>query len=438
MPPREDDLTAGENALELREKALGELEALLAEREALLGQREQAVETRAKKARDQKRRRHELLQERRAELVRISETAAEGLRAEMAASFVAVGAKMLRKRSRLHDASVDVGQLCRRILATITQRYDGVGHLERGGYSVIFEDSHTFDQLADDSSPLFRTLANATACQFTADHDKKTITAQAADSGARELGRRALRLIAKGGSEQLEQRIAAAKADIAKEIRKAGAEAFSCVNLPRAAPEILDLIGRLTFRTSHSQNQWKHSVEVARLADLLAAELGSDRTAARRGGLLHDMGKAMTHDHEGSHAVLGATVARRCGETEVVANAIGAHHGEEPIGSLTAHLVIAADVLSGSRPGARRESATQYVERTRQIHEIASRGALIERVDVMHAGREVRITVQAEAQDDALHPLAQKVARALEDELAFPGTIRVTVIRESRVSAIAR
>ncbi len=440
MVLRQDDLEAGEEALDIRETALAELEVLLAEREALLAQREKLTEERATRARDQKRTRHELLQKRRAELVEVSGTAAESLRAELAASFVAIGAKTLRKRARLHDEIVatEAGQLCQRILATVTQRYDGAGHLERVGYNVIFEDAATVSAIADDASALSRILTTGTGCTFAVDVEKKSVTAQSADSGARELGRRVLRFVSKSGAEGLEQHIVTAKADIAKEIRRAGAEAFACVDLPRAAPEILDLIGRLTFRLSHSQNQWKHSIEVARLADMLAAELGSDRIAARRGGLMHDMGKAMTHDHEGSHAVLGATVARRCGEAEVVANAIGAHHGEEPIGSVTAHLVIAADVLSGGRPGARRESATQYVERIRQIHEIASRGALIERVDVMHAGREVRITVQAEAQDDALHPLAQKVARALEDEIAFPGTIRVTVIRESRVSAIAR
>ncbi len=442
MDKRRLDLEAGENALEAREQALAELERLLAERDAQLAAREQTSDRRAKHARDQKRARHELLQERRVRLSAASGESVETLRAGRVEELVANGAGALRKRGRVHDENVtrDLGHVAQRVLASVVSRYDGVGHLERIGQSVGVEDAQVFAALADDTSPLSRTFVSEVGCTIAVDAEKKTITIVADDSAARELGRRVLRALEAEpcDADALRSRIATAKADLTREIRKAGEEAFACVNLPRAAPEILDLIGRLAFRSSHSQNQWKHSIEVARLADMLAAELGSDRIAARRGGLLHDMGKAMTHDHEGSHAVLGATVARRCGESEVVANAIGAHHNDEPMATPTAFLVTTADALSGARPGARRESATQYVARIRQIHEIASRGPLVDRVDVMYAGREVRITVLPEAQDDALHPLAQRVARALEDEVAFPGQIRVTVIRESRVSAIAR
>ncbi|MEZ0313819.1 MAG: HD domain-containing protein [Myxococcota bacterium] len=442
MEQRRADLVAGERALEAREHALAELERLLTERDRQLTAREQAAEQRAKTAREQKRARHDLLQERRARLAELCGETVEALRDHLAEELVASGARALRKRGRVHDEDVtrDLASLAQRVLGTVVTRYDGVGHLERISQSVVIEDAATFAALADETSSLSRTFTAEIGCTVTADSDRQSITVIADDSGARELGRRVLRALDDEPceAETLRARITAAKAELLREVRKAGEEAFACVNLPRAAPEILDLIGRLTFRLSHSQNQWKHSIEVARLAGMLAAELGSDRIAARRGGLLHDMGKAMTHDHEGSHAVLGATVARRCGESEIVANAIGAHHDDEPMATPTAFLVTAADALSGARPGARRESATQYVARIRQIHEIASRGSLIDRVDVMYAGREVRIVVLPDAQDDALYPLAQRVARALEDEVAFPGQIRVTVIRESRVSAIAR
>ncbi len=442
MGQRRVDLAAGETALETRERALAELELLLGEREEQLKKAELAAAEKAGRAREQKRVRHELLMERRARLAHVSGTEALALRDQLVEEIVAFGARALRKRARVHDESVtrDLASVAERLLGLVVARYDGVGHLERIGQSVVIDDPATFEALADETNALSRCLANGVGCSISVDAEKRTVTALADDAAARELGRRMLRALATEtcDAETLNRRIVAAKADIHREIRRAGEEAFACVNLPRAAPEILDLMGRLTFRTSHSQNQWKHSVEVARLADMLAAELGSDRIAARRGGLLHDMGKAMTHDHEGSHAILGATVARRCGETEIVANAIGAHHNDEPMATPTAFLVTAADALSGARPGARRESATQYIARIRQIHEIASRGPLVDRVDVMYAGREIRITVRPDAQDDTLHPLAQRVARALEDEVAFPGQIRVTVIRESRVSAIAR
>jgi ribonuclease Y len=318
------DLEAGEQALTARERTLAELESLLAERETLIAQREAHAEADAKRARDQKRERHELLQERRARLAERAGVSAETLRDQRSEELVASGAKGLRKRARVHDEAVtrDLQPLAARVLATVLTRYDGVGHLERSGSTITIDDAATFAALTDETSPLSRTLAGNIACSLVANAETKSVTVNADDAAERELGRRILRQLA-GKSDAvpspaadptvLAAAIKSVKAELLREVRKKGEEAFACVNLPRAEPEIVDLIGRLTFRLSHSQNQWKHSIEVARLADMLAAELGSDRIAARRGGLLHDMGKAMTHDHEGSHAVLGATVARRCG-----------------------------------------------------------------------------------------------------------------------------
>jgi len=212
-------------------------------------------------------------------------------------------------------------------------------------------------------------------------------------------------------------------------------------------------VGRLKFRLSYSQNQLKHAIEVGYLAGMIAQELGLNVLQARRGGLLHDIGKAMTHDHEGSHAVLGAEVARRCGEEEIIANAIGSHHNDEPMETPIAHIVTAADAISGARPGARRETVTLYLDRINSIQKIASRSKAVERVDVMHAGREVRVVIAGQDRgdiedtdqrstidfdDEQLHPLAEEIARELEEEVIFPGQIRVTVIRESRSVSIAK
>ena len=221
--------------------------------------------------------------------------------------------------------------------------------------------------------------------------------------------------------------------------------------MEKVHPDIVSLIGRLKFRLSYSQNQLLHAVEVARLAGVLAEELGLNVKHAMRGGLLHDIGKAMTHDHEGSHAVLGAEVARRCGEMEVIANAIGAHHNDEPMNTPIAYVVTAADALSGARPGARRETASLYLARMQQLADIAhSSGRGVERVDIMHAGREIRLAVpgseklvgekarESRYDDAAMIDLAEDLAKTIEEEVIYPGQIRVTVIRESRASAVAR
>ena len=178
---------------------------------------------------------------------------------------------------------------------------------------------------------------------------------------------------------------------------------------------------------------------------------GMDHDQAFSGGLMHDIGKAMTHDHEGSHAVLGAEVARRCGELEVIANAIGSHHNDEPMNSPIAYIVTAADALSGARPGARRETASLYLARMRQLSELAhSSGRGIERVDIMHAGREIRLAVpgserlvgekarSTQYDDGAMIDLAEDLAKTIEEEVVYPGQIRVTVVRESRASSVAR
>jgi ribonuclease Y len=275
------------------------------------------------------------------------------------------------------------------------------------------------------------------------------------DPLARELARRVLRQLAALKDCDPDKIRAAArtlKMEVDREVQAAGRRAARVLEVGRLHPDILHLVGRLKYRLSYSQNQWRHSIEVGYLAGMMAEELGLDVAQARRGGLLHDIGKAMTHDHEGSHAVLGAEVARRCGEEEIVANAIGAHHNDEPPKSAIAHIVTAADAMSGARPGARRESVTQYLNRIQDLQRIASRSPAVRRVDIMQAGREVRVVVAGEERgaidaserhdgpivaDADIQPLAQEIARSIQSELTFAGQIKVTVIRESRSVAIA-
>jgi ribonuclease Y len=204
-------------------------------------------------------------------------------------------------------------------------------------------------------------------------------------------------------------------------------------------PELIKVLGRLKFRTSYGQNVLAHSVEVACLAAMMASELGAGTKTARRAGLLHDVGKAVTHEVEGPHALVGGELARRYGESEAVAHAMEAHHNEVEPQTIEAVMVQAADALSGARPGARGESLEQYVKRLRNLEQIASRHDGVDKVYAMQAGREIRVMVAPGAiDDDAATMLSFEIAREIEKELEYPGQIKVTVIRESRAVEYAR
>lgn len=231
---------------------------------------------------------------------------------------------------------------------------------------------------------------------------------------------------------------ASVASSVRKDARRAGRDAFKRLGLAVGGERLVALVGALRYRTSYAQNQYDHAIEVAELAGLLAVELGDDGVAARRSGLLHDMAKAEIHDRDGSHAIVGARLAAESGEAPEVVNAIAAHHGETPGESTTAALLIAADTLSGARPGARRQSTTNAQEMVRDIMSRVQNRAGVLTVDVMQGGREVRVMVDTSVADSMMESFAQSIAGDLENTRGLTGHVRVTVIRETRVSAIAR
>jgi ribonuclease Y len=343
----------------------------------------------------------------------------------------------------------------RRVMQTAMERYDGASHLERVHSSIVIEEPQTFAVLADPHGPCRLAFCEETGCELVHDEALQTVTVRGDDPLAREIARRVLGQLGTLRVSQVDKVRTLAhqtRAKVEREVQNAGRKALRALEVGRVHPEVLQLVGRLKFRLSYSQNQWRHSIEVGLLAGLMAEELGLDVVAARRSGLLHDIGKAMTHDHDGSHATLGAEVARRCGEDEVVVNAIASHHNDEPPRTPIAFIVAAADALSGGRPGARRESVTQYLARIQDIQRIANLSSVVKRVDIMQAGREVRVVVAGadhgsidpadrhggpSLQEADLQPLAREIAQRIENELTFAGQIKVTVIRESRAVAVA-
>jgi len=287
-----------------------------------------------------------------------------------------------------------------------------------------------------------RAFEQATGIDVIIDDTPEAVVLSGFDPVRREVARLAMAQLVEDGRihpGRIEEVVQKAGEAVEFRMREAAEQALYDLGIHDVHAEIIKVLGRLQFRTSYGQNQLVHSKEVARLAGMMAAELGADVQMARRAGLLHDVGKGMTHEHEGSHVELGYTLCSRYGEPPIVLNSIRAHHDEEPHGSVEAFLVTAADAISGSRPGARREMFETYVKRLERLEAIAMETPGVERCFAVQAGREVRVLVEPEqVGDEAMATISQDVARRFEEELQYPGQIKVVVIRETRAVDFAR
>jgi ribonuclease Y len=238
---------------------------------------------------------------------------------------------------------------------------------------------------------------------------------------------------------RIEEVVATVSQEMDEAIIRHGEKAAQRVGVTGFHPEIINLLGRLHYRHSFSQNILEHSIEVAHLAGLMAAELGLDVTAAKRAGLLHDIGKAVNHEVEGAHAVVGADFIKRHGEPEVVVKAVAAHHGDTPVDGPLSALLAAADAISASRPGARLETMTTYLKRVADLEKIGLSFAGVDKCFAVQAGRELRVLVQPqEIDDDQAFTLARNIARQIEEQLQYPGQIRVVVLRETKCIDLAK
>ena len=287
-----------------------------------------------------------------------------------------------------------------------------------------------------------RTLENLTGVDFIIDDTPEAVVLSGFDTVRREIARLTLsKLVADGRIHpaKIEEMYSKAREEVEKEIQDAGEQAVLDANVHGVAPELLRLLGRLKFRTSYGQNVLMHSLEVAHLAGLMANELGVNAKLAKRAGLLHDLGKAVDHEVEGSHAMIGGNLARRYGESEAVAHIVEAHHYEIEPNTVEAVLVAAGDAVSGARPGARRETLETYIKRLESLERIAESKPGVDKCYAIQAGREIRVLVKPdEIDDDAASLLCREIAKEIEQELDYPGTIRVTVIRESRAVEYAK
>ena len=287
-----------------------------------------------------------------------------------------------------------------------------------------------------------RALEHATGINVIIDDTPEAVILSGFDNVRREIARITLERLIQDGRihpARIEEIVEKVTSEMDKNIKELGEQASLEVDVHGLHPEIIKLLGRLNYRTSYGQNVLRHSQEVCHLTGIMAAELGVNIHQAKRAGLIHDMGKALTHEVEGSHAILGHDLAKKYGENDLVASAIGAHHNEMPHDSVISVLVQAADALSAARPGARRETVSTYVKRLEQLEELADKFEGVEKSYALQAGREVRVVVEPDKIDDAqAMQLARDIARKVEAELTYPGQIKVTVVRETRAMDVAK
>ena len=449
----DQEMAAAHEELARREERVAAREAELAEaaregsarREATeaRAQEIQSIEDRARGLQEDAARRRE--QARAALEGQAGETAQE-IAARLASSWLdqarAEAAHAVRAIEQ-NAADPEYGRRAKRLMDIAFARYKGHFLTERAISNVPVAEG-VADRLAANGGRLQAALQEGANVQLHPNETGELVRLEGLDGVGREVARRALaRLSKKAESARDAERDPAAwvsgiKIQLDQEIQGLGRKAFSVLDIPRAHPEIVTLVGKLNYRTSYTQNQWLHAVEASFLAGMIASEMNLDMKLARRATLMHDIGKALTHEIDGSHAVIGADIARRLGETELVANAIGAHHMDEPMNSVYAYIVAAADALSGARPGARREHPEGYSTKLEDLERIGSSYRGVERAFAVHGGRELRVYVrEGEVSDLQAVELSSEIAAQISDEMTFPGQIKVTVIRSTEAISVA-
>ncbi len=411
-----DALDGREQRLQSRER---EIEKARADADQIKAQQVQELERRAQMTRE----------EAKAELIQLVEVQARD-------------DAMRRVRAIEAEAKEEGGRRAQMIISYAIQRLGTEYASETSTSTVVLPSEEMKGRIIGKEGRNIRAFEQATGVDVIIDDTPEAITLSGFDPVRREVARRSLAKLVSDGRihpTRIEELVAKAQTEIDAEMKEAGERAALDASVQGLHPDLIKLLGRLKYRTSYGQNQLNHAVETSWIAASLASEVGADVNVTKTAALLHDIGKAVSHEVEGPHALIGADIAKRLGRSPKIVHAIAAHHEEEEPQTVEAVLVAAADAISGGRPGARRESVDQYIKRLRALEDVANSFDGVEKSFAIQAGREVRIIVKPEDVDDLeASRLTRNVARRIEETLSYPGQIKVTVIRETRNTAIAR
>jgi ribonuclease Y len=433
----EQELSRRRSELEKREAALERRTAVCEERDRELGRRDQALGGREQGLAERER-------EARAKLEQVAGLSAQEAKEELmrrledeARSDAAALLRDIKEQARKN-----ADREAKKIVALAIQRIAVEHTAESTVAAVALPSDEMKGRIIGREGRNIRAFEAATGVDVIIDDTPDTVVVSCFDPVRREVGRLALeRLIADGRIHpgRIEEVVQKAQEEVEASILEAGERAVYETGVKGMHPEMLRLVGRMKYRTSYGQNILDHSKEVAWLAGMMAAELKLDAHLAKRGGLLHDIGKVLTHEHDGTHVQLGVEVATKYGEHPTVINCIAAHHDDVPHEGPISVIVQAADAVSGSRPGARREAFETYVKRLTELERIGNEFPGVEKVFAIQAGREVRVVVTPTIVDDGkASEMAERIARKIENELQYPGQIKVVVIRETRSVDVAR
>ena len=457
---RAAELEAERRAIERREAAEGQVreerrdiaatERRLEQREATLDRRaetldhsEQSLRDRTTAVEKQERELEAMRAQVRTDLERVAGLTADEAREQLLGALDRELTDEMGRRVRTMEATAkaEADTRARKTLATVMQRITSDVTAETTVTVVPIPSDEIKGRIIGREGRNIRAFEAATGCDLIIDDTPEAVTVSGFDPVRREIARVALARLIQDGRIQptrIEGAVERARSEVEEMIEASGRQAVLDAEVTGLHPELVRTLGKLRFRYSYGQNQLRHCIETSWLATALAHELGANVEVARLGGLLHDLGKAVDREMEGTHARLGADMARRFGLPKEVVHCIEAHHEEVRPESTEAFIVICADAISGSRPGARRESAEEYVRRLEALEAIANSFEGVEQSFAVQAGREVRIIVHPEAVDDlGASRLARDVSRRIEETMQYPGEIRVTVVRETRASAVA-
>ncbi|MFB3062844.1 MAG: ribonuclease Y [Candidatus Binatia bacterium] len=438
------ELQTLEKRLAQGEEGLNKRADTVEKRESEIGKRESSIQGREKTVGEREGESRRLINEARNQLERLAEMSRDEAKKSLVDQMVEEARHESAKHIRLieEEAKEEADQRSKKIVTLAIERLAGDFVAERTVSVVPLPSDDMKGRIIGREGRNIRALEAATGIDLIIDDTPESVVISGHNPIRREIARLSLeKLISDGRIHpgRIEEVVRKSEQELDETIREAGQKAIFDVGIHGIHPELVKLVGRLKFRYSYAQNVLLHSIEAAFICGVMAAELGLNEKQAKRAALLHDIGKAVDHEVEGSHAIIGAELARRFGESPKIVNAIAAHHEEVKAETILAPLVDAADAMSGARPGARREMIETYVRRLEELERISNSFQGVEKSYAVQAGREIRIIVQTDVvSDDQAAVMSREVAKKIESEMTYPGQIKVTVIREVRTVDYAR